>query len=79
VGSLGITQRTPSTAYDKYIKPILTNELGFDVNFAGRYGEAELFKAQNERGVEFYMSLVPYGSFGSQTFVVIWRKDPREP
>lgn len=78
IGSLGITQRTPSTAYDKYIQPILTNELGFDVNFVSRYGEADLFKAENDNRIEFYMSLVPYGSFGSQTFVVIWPKDPRE-
>jgi hypothetical protein len=80
IGSLGMTQRPPNIAYDKYIEPVLTRELGFQLEWIGRfaYGDSELYRAWNDNGIEFHISLVPYGSFGSQTFVVIWAKDPRE-
>ena len=78
IGSLGISQRNPTTSYYNYIQPVLTNELGFEIEELGKeYGNAELYKAKNAENVEFYMSLVPFGSFDSQTFVVIWAKDPR--
>jgi len=76
LGSLGIIQ-SPIISYYSYIQPILTKELGLEIEELGIYGEAELYKVKNEQKVELYISLVPVGSFGRQTFVVIWEKDPR--
>ncbi|HBY77317.1 MAG TPA: hypothetical protein DEG47_10035 [Cyanobacteria bacterium UBA11148] len=77
VGSL-TTRGNPNSVYDEYIEPVLRQELGFQVEeLTDLYGGASLYKAQNEQGIEFYMSLVKVGFGGSQTFVVIWGNDPR--
>jgi len=76
VGSLGIPQ-SPTTSYYDYIQPVLTKELDFEIEKRGKvYGDAELYHAKHKQNVELYISLVPVGSFGSQTFVVIWAEYP---
>ena len=79
VGSLGISQKTPRIAYDEYIEPILTKEMDFEIEeISEGYAGEKLYKARNAGGVEFYMSLVGIGApRPTQTFVVIWEKDPR--
>ena len=80
IGSLGISQNSLARAYRGYIEPILKVELGFEIDeISGGYGGGNLYKAYDPKGVEFYMSLVGFGSFKSQTFVVLWEKDPRVP
>ncbi len=80
IARLAIPQKTPGTAYDDYIEPILKDQLRFQIDWEGRfaYGDSDLYKAWNDNGIEFYISLVPYGKPASQTLVVIWAKDPRE-
>lgn len=81
IGSLGISQNSPSKAYSDYIDPILTIELGFNEieEISEGYAGEKLYKARNStNGDEFYMSLVGIGApRPTQTFVVIWEKDPR--
>ena len=77
LGSLGIP-KSPITSYAFYIQSILTKELDFDIEELGKvYGDAELYKAKKAQDVDFYLSLIPFGSSASNTFVVIWEKDPR--
>jgi len=78
IGSLGITQTNPGLSYVDYVEPVLQGQLGFEIDqiFEG-YGDEEFYKAYNDQGVEFYMSLVGVGLGSSQTFVVIWATDPR--
>ncbi|MCA1995023.1 MAG: hypothetical protein LDL41_23680 [Coleofasciculus sp. S288] len=75
VASLAIPQINSQTAYDEYIKPELEG-LDFTIDPSEKYGGANLYKAKNTEGVEFYMSLVSL-KLGSGAFVVIWAKDPR--
>ncbi|MCP2729949.1 hypothetical protein [Limnofasciculus baicalensis] len=78
IGSLAISQNSIARTYSQYLEPILTVELGFKIErIKGGYGGENLYKIRNDEGVEFYLSLIGFGSFNSQTFVVLWEKDPR--
>lgn len=73
---LAIPQTNPQGAYDDYLKPVVEEELGFKIDELGEsYGGANLYKAENEAKVEFYMNIVKLTGTGA--FVVIWPKDPR--
>ncbi len=77
IGSLGISQHSIARTYSQYIEPISV-ELEFKIEkIKGGYGGENLYKIRNDEGVEFYLSLIGFGSFNSQTFVVLWEKDPR--
>ena len=74
-GSMGISQFNPRNAYSEYIEKILTEELEFEVEeISEGYGGEKLYKAKNDGGVEFYMSLIKIGF--SNTLVILWEKDP---
>ncbi len=79
-GSVGIAETDVKIAYEQYIEPILNKQLGFDLEeISDGYGGEKLYKAQDAEGVELYLSLVGVGiPSPTQTFVVIWEKDPRK-
>jgi hypothetical protein len=78
IGSLAISQNSIARTYSQYIEPILTVELGFKIErIKGGYGGENLYKIRNDQGLEFYLSLIGFGSFNSQSFVILWEKDPR--
>jgi hypothetical protein len=75
--SLAIPQVSPRAAYQDYVSPVLEQQLGFQLErLDSDYGGADLYRAQNNQGVEFYMSLVKL-KLGSGAFVVLWQTDPR--
>jgi hypothetical protein len=78
-GSVGIAETDVKIAYEQYIEPILNKQLGFELEeISDGYGGEKLYKAHNAEGVELYLSLVGVGTPSpTQTFVVIWEKDPR--
>jgi hypothetical protein len=78
-GSVGIAETDVKIAYEQYVEPILNKQLGFEVEeISDGYGGEKFYKAQDAKGVELYLSLVGVGTPSpSQTFVVIWEKDPR--
>ena len=77
VGSVAIPQTNTVGAYTDYLEPVLTKQLGFNLEPLDQlYGGADLYRAQNAEGVEFYMSLVKL-KLGSGAFVVFWQGDPR--
>ena len=76
IASVAIPQTNAVGAYTDYLEPVLTNQLGFSLEPLQPYGGADLYKAQNAEGVEFYMSLVKL-KLGSGAFVVFWQSDPR--
>ena len=76
IASVAIPQTNAVGAYTNYLEPVLTNQLGFSLEPLQPYGGADLYKAQNAEGVEFYMSLVKL-KLGSGAFVVFWQSDPR--
>ncbi|MCP2729948.1 hypothetical protein [Limnofasciculus baicalensis] len=77
-GSVGIAETDVKIAYAQYIEPILNKQLGFEIEeISDGYGGEKLYKAQDAKGVELYLSLVGVGTPNpTQTFVVIWEKDP---
>lgn len=78
IGSLGISQHSIARTYSQYVEPILIVELGFKIErIKGGYGGSNLYKLRNDEGVEFYLSLIGFSAFQSQTFLVLWEKDPR--
>jgi hypothetical protein len=76
LSSLSIAQSSPTDAYANYIEPVLKEQLGFkEIESLEDYGGEALYKAKNEDGIEFYMSLVKL-KLGAGTIVVIWPSDP---
>ena len=75
--TLAIPQTNPTNAYYDYLEPILQDELAFTLaEMEQGYGEADLYRASNDSGVEFYISLVKLK--GSGAFFVLWQEDPRK-
>ena len=72
-----IPQVSPRNAYPEYVEPILTEQLGFAVESLGKdYADEYLYRAENDDGVAFFMSLVKLK--GSGAIMIIWTNDPRE-
>lgn len=75
LGFLAIPQTNPTGAYYEYIEPVIKNELGFKiVQLTQSYGQSNLYKAENQEGVVFYMSLVKLK--GSGALLVLWQDKP---
>lgn len=74
LGSIAIPQMSARNAYESFIEPILTQNMGFKIKPVSPYGNSDLYEADNGAGVKFFFSMVKLT--GSGAFLVIWEKQP---